>query len=160
MLKINKIIPNEYQSCYDLISIKNGDQQHFKCLGWTINQFKNQLLKDFNLSFGLYIDNLLKGFVIGDFINFEKKIEYEIFLIYVSIKERELGYANKLLDEIPLFFEKNKLNKIFLEVSAINHKAIGLYKKNKFKKIGIRKNYYLIKNKKISAYFYEKMINE
>ena len=54
-------------------------------------------------------------------------------LLYVSIHKRKLGYATKLLENIPLTFKKEKLKKIYLEVAADNFKAIKLYKKNNYK---------------------------
>ena len=71
-----------------------------------------------------------------------------------------MGYATKLLENIQLTLKKNNLKKMFLEVASNNYQAIKLYKKNKFKKIGIRKNYYLMDNNKIDAFIFEKIIDE
>ena len=46
-----------------------------------------------------------------------------------------------------------------MEVSEKNEKAVNFYKKNKFNLIGVRKNYYVIKNKKKeNALIFEKLI--
>ena len=85
---------------------------------------------------------------------------YEILLIYVNNHKRNIGYATKLLENIQLTLKRYNLKKIFLEVASNNIQAIKLYKKNKFKKIGIRKNYYLMDNNKINALVFEKIIDE
>lgn len=64
---------------------------------------------------------------------------YDSFDIYeIAVKEeyRLKGYANKLLEKLPIDFD------IFLEVSELNEKAIKLYKKNRFEVISIRRRYY------------------
>ena len=129
-------------------------------LGWSENQFKLQFNNETNFSFGLFEFDKINGFVIGNSITIEKKIEYEILLIYVTNKLRKFGYATELLNNISLFLKKKKLKKIYLEVAADNQKAINLYIKNGYIKKGIRKNYYNFKHNKIDAFFFEKIINE
>ena len=41
-------------------------------------------------------------------------------MIYVNYKYRNLGYASKLLNKIPLALNQNQLKKIYLEVSSNN----------------------------------------
>ena len=60
---------------------------------------------------------------------------YEILAIATIEKYRNKGIAQELLDKI-------KIKDIFLEVRESNQVAINFYKKNKFKEISIRKNYY------------------
>ena len=60
---------------------------------------------------------------------------YEILAIATIEKYRNKGIAQELLDKI-------KTKDIFLEVRESNQVAINFYKKNKFKQISIRKNYY------------------
>ena len=91
--------------------------------------------------------------MIGDLITIEKKLEYEILLLYVSIHKRKLGYATKLLENIPLALRKEQLKKIYLEVVADNFEAIQLFKKNRYKQTGTRNNYYMLKKIKIDAFF-------
>ena len=113
-----------------------------------------------NLGYGLFEKDTLQGFVIGQLIRVEKILEYEILLIYIKENKRKLGYASKLLNEIPTLLQKKNLKKIYLEVASNNFRAINLYKKNNYKKKGIRKKYYSIANKKIDAFFFEKNLNE
>ena len=60
---------------------------------------------------------------------------YEILAIATVEEYRNKGIAQKLLDKI-------KIKDIFLEVRESNQVAISFYKKNKFKEISVRKNYY------------------
>ena len=60
---------------------------------------------------------------------------YEILAIATIEEYRNKGIAQELLDKI-------KIKDIFLEVRESNQIAINFYKKNKFKEISIRKNYY------------------
>ena len=60
---------------------------------------------------------------------------YEILAIATVEEYRNKGIAQELLDKI-------KIKDIFLEVRESNQVAINFYKKNKFKEISIRKNYY------------------
>ena len=60
---------------------------------------------------------------------------YEILAIATIEEYRNKGIAQELLDKI-------KIKDIFLEVRESNQIAISFYKKNKFKEISVRKNYY------------------
>ncbi|WP_427169987.1 ribosomal protein S18-alanine N-acetyltransferase [Fusobacterium nucleatum] len=60
---------------------------------------------------------------------------YEILAIATVKEYRNKGIAQELLDKI-------KTKDIFLEVRESNQIAINFYKKNNFKEISIRKNYY------------------
>ena len=160
MLKINKLKSENFFDCHNLIATNKNDKLYFENLGWKLNQFKKQLLKDNNFSLGLFNNDLIISFVIGDIISIEKIIEYEILLIYVNFNYRQLGCASKLLNEIPIALNQDHLKKIYLEVSSDNYKAIKLYKNNKFIQTGTRKKYYQFNNNKFDALLFEKKIYE
>ena len=94
-----------------------------------------------------YLDTLIKGdnsfiyvYLIDDKISGYLMIldsidVYEILAIATVEEYRNKGIAQKLLNKI-------KTKDIFLEVRESNQVAINFYKKNKFKEISIRKNYY------------------
>ena len=94
-----------------------------------------------------YLDTLIKGNnsfiyvylienkVCGYLIILDSIDVYEILAIATIEKYRNKGIAQELLDKI-------KTKDIFLEVRESNQTAINFYKKNKFKEIRIRKNYY------------------
>ena len=95
-----------------------------------------------------YLDTLIKGnnsfiyvYLIDDkvcgYLMILDSIDvYEILAIATVEKYRNKGIAQELLDKI-------KTKDIFLEVRESNQTAINFYKKNNFKEIRIRKNYYL-----------------
>ena len=94
-----------------------------------------------------YLDSLIKGdnsfiyiYLIEDkicgYLMVLDSIDvYEILAIATIEEYRNKGIAQELLDKI-------KTKDIFLEVRESNQIAISFYKKNKFKEISIRKNYY------------------
>ena len=94
-----------------------------------------------------YLDTLIKGdnsfiyvYLIDDKVSGYLMIldsidVYEILAIATIEEYRNKGIAQKLLNKI-------KIKNIFLEVRESNQTAINFYKKNKFKEISVRKNYY------------------
>ena len=94
-----------------------------------------------------YLDTLIKGnnsfiyvYLIDDKVSgylmvLDSIDVYEILAIATIEKYRNKGIAQELLDKI-------KTKDIFLEVRESNQTAINFYKKNNFKEISIRKNYY------------------
>ena len=94
-----------------------------------------------------YLDTLIKGDnsfiyiyliddkVCGYLIILDSIDVYEILAIATVEEYRNKGIAQELLDKI-------KTKDIFLEVRESNQTAINFYKKNNFKEIRIRKNYY------------------
>ena len=79
------------------------------------------------------------------------QVNDEVEIIKIGIKKSHQGknYGTNLIKKI-----KNiSITKIFLEVSSLNKTAIKFYEKNGFKIIGIRKNYYTLKdNSKVDGY--------
>jgi ribosomal-protein-alanine acetyltransferase len=80
-----------------------------------------------------YFENIFAGYL----ITYDNIDSLDIFEIAVDKNFRKKGLASKLLNRI------NDERKILLEVSEKNEVAINLYKKNGFKMISRRKNYYL-----------------
>ena len=149
MITFRKLNKKDNNFINKLISNEGVNYEEFSKIGWSINQIKNQFDKNVNMSFGLFYDNSLISFIIGDLFIIEKKSEYEILLIYVSKDFRKKGLGTKLLNNIEESI--NCLNKIYLEVSENNLGAISFYKKMNFKNIYTRKDYFLFDNKKIDA---------
>ena len=71
------------------------------------------------------------------------KDEIEIISILIDKKFRKIGIGKSLLNKLLSIALKKKIKNIFLEVSVENQKAINLYKKFNFIKVGKRENYYL-----------------
>ena len=72
-------------------------------------------------------------------ISYDTLDSIDLFEIAVDSSYHGQGMGTILLKTLS---EKNRNRDIFLEVSEDNEKALLLYKKNNFKQISIRKNYY------------------
>ena len=111
--------------------IFNLEKEIFKSSAFN-KSYLDTLIKGNNSFIYVYlIDNKVCGYlIILDSIDV-----YEILAIATVEKYRNEGIAQELLDKI-------KTKDIFLEVRESNQIAINFYKKNNFKEISIRKNYY------------------
>ena len=111
--------------------IFNLEKEIFKSSAFS-KSYLNTLIKGDNSFIYVYlIDDKVCGYLmILDSIDV-----YEIFAIAAVEEYRNKGIAQELLDKI-------KTQDIFLEVRESNKVAINFYKKNNFKEISIRKNYY------------------
>ena len=158
MIKIKKLQKIDLKSCLNLVHNEKDNFSDLKFIGWSKKQITSQFSKSIDYSLGIYKDNNLISFMLGDLISIEKNAEYEILLLYVKKSERREGFASKLLKYIEKQKKNLNLKKIYLEVSKNNNNAIYLYKKNKYNLINIRKNYYLIKNQKIDSLCYVKLL--
>ena len=111
--------------------IFNLEKEIFKNSAFSIDYLKT-LIKNNNSFIYIYlIDNQVCGYLmVLDSIDV-----YEILAIATIEEYRNKGIAQELLAKI-------RIKNIFLEVRESNQTAINFYKKNKFKEISIRKNYY------------------
>ena len=158
MIKINKLKTVHAKECSKLIKFNSSDEIYFRALGWSENQIISQFNKSVNYSIGIFNNNNLIAFLLGDLIYVEKVSEYEILFLYVKTTLRNRGLASELINNILTKTKKLKLKKIFLEVSEDNYAALKLYKKNNFKLFDVRKNYYSIDKEKINALCFKKII--
>jgi len=156
LITIKRLNKEDYKLFSELISSEGNIFNEFIKLGWSVNQIKNQLNKNVDLSYGVFYNDSLISFILGDLFYIEKLSEYEILLIYVCKKYRNKGIGTKLLKKIEETKNNTCLKKIYLEVSKNNIKGISFYNKMKFKKIYTRKNYYYLGNKKIDAEVFSK----
>ena len=111
--------------------IFNLEKEIFKNSAFS-KSYLNTLIKGDNSFIYVYlIDDKVCGYLmILDSIDV-----YEILAIATIEEYRNKGIAQGLLDKI-------RIKNIFLEVRESNKVAINFYKKNNFKEISIRKNYY------------------
>ena len=68
--------------------------------------------------------------------------EAHILNLCVDPTYRQLGYGERLLDEILLRADQAEVTEIFLEVRPSNEKAIALYRKKGFRQVANRPAYY------------------
>jgi [ribosomal protein S18]-alanine N-acetyltransferase len=102
------------------------------------NSFLCELNNNYSYFFVVFFEERAIGYF-GFHIIFD---EAELLTICVKSEYSREGIGSFIIKTI---FEKCKsanVKKIFLEVRSENLTAINLYKKNGFKEIGIRKNYY------------------
>ncbi|MDH4073073.1 MAG: ribosomal protein S18-alanine N-acetyltransferase [Gammaproteobacteria bacterium] len=107
---------------------------------------------DFPWSHGVFRDCLLAGYhcmvlmreghVAGYAILSVAAGEAHILNLCVDPGCRQLGYGEKLLDEVLEQARDAEVREIFLEVRPSNHKAIMLYEKKGFRQIARRPAYY------------------
>ena len=111
--------------------IFNLEKEIFKNSAFTKGSTENLIKEDNSFIYTYIIDNKVCGYLmVLDSIDV-----YEILSIATIKEYRSKGIAQELLDKI-------KTKDIFLEVRESNQIAINFYKKNNFKEISIRKNYY------------------
>ena len=111
--------------------IFNLEKEIFKNSAFSIDYLKTLIKNDNSFIYIYLIDNQVCGYLmVLDSIDV-----YEILAIATIEEYRNKGIAQELLDKI-------RTKDIFLEVRESNQVAINFYKKNKFKEISVRKNYY------------------
>jgi len=105
-------------------------------------------LENMNLQEAFKIWKIYEDSLIGYVCFFHVKNEVEIIKIGIMKSHQGRNYGTYLIKKI----KKLSIRKIFLEVSSLNKTAIKFYEKNGFKIIGLRKNYYTLKdNSKVNA---------
>ena len=134
-----KISPCDKQEYY---LIANLEKSLFDT-PFSIKDLENMSLQEAFKIWKIYGDRL-----VGYVCFFQVKNEVEIIKIGIMKSHQGKNYGTHLITKI-----KNlSIKKIFLEVSSLNKTAIKFYEKNGFKIIGVRKNYYTLKdNFKVNA---------
>ncbi len=98
--------------------------------------FFNKILLNKNFKFcKLVLENQIIGFLQYSW----NKSDCDIISIGVMKKFQKLNFGKKLVEYLKSFKFKN----IYAEVSENNKNAIVFYQRLNFKKIGLRKNYYI-----------------
>ena len=111
--------------------IFNLEKEIFKNSAFSIDYLKTLIKNNNSFIYTYLINNQVCGYLmVLDSIDV-----YEILAIATVEEYRNKSIAQELLDKI-------KMKDIFLEVRESNQIAINFYKKNKFKEISVRKNYY------------------
>ena len=122
---------------------------------WTIKNFKDCLEKG-HYSLVLKEDKKVIGFAILS-VSIE---ESHLLNIGLTSSKRRLGLGRELLEKIIMAAAVMGSKKIFLEARISNSVAIDLYKALGFKKIGLRKNYYRLKEGREDAILMSKSLKK
>ena len=125
---IKKLIINDVDYIEQIFSL---EKEIFKNSAFN-KSYIETLIKGDNSFIYIY---LIEDKICGYLMVLDSIDVYEILAIATIEEYRNKGIAQELLDKI-------KIKDIFLEVRESNQVAINFYKKNKFKEISIRKNYY------------------
>ena len=109
-----------------------------KCyFDWTYDNFVSGL-KSNNIFFKAVSEGEIVGFLIAD----DLIDSYNLLLIAVKEEFKNQNIATKLIKKLENIAKNKNIEKIWLEVKENNFPAINLYKKNDFKNIYLRRNYY------------------
>ena len=125
---IKKLIINDVDYIEQIFSL---EKENFKNSAFNKGYIET-LIKGDNSFIYIY---LIEDKICGYLMVLDSIDVYEILAIATIEEYRNKGIAQELLDKI-------KIKDIFLEVRESNQVAINFYKKNKFKEISVRKNYY------------------
>lgn len=125
---------------------------------------------DFPWSHGVFRDCLLAGYncvvieridrVVGYGILSIAAGEAHILNLCVDPMYRDLGYGERLLDEVLDVASREDVGEIFLEVRPSNKKAISLYRKKGFRNIATRPAYYQAKEGREDAAVFSKVMKK
>jgi len=125
---------------------------------------------DFPWSHGVFRDCLLAGYncvvieridrVVGYGILSIAAGEAHILNLCVDPMYRDLGYGERLLDEVLDVASREDVGEIFLEVRPSNKKAISLYRKKGFRNIANRPAYYQAKKGREDAAVFSKVMKK
>lgn len=135
-----------------IIDYSNKYNSEFNKLGLLLHKKFKFNIDEFNKCKLLLDDTKLIGFITYTVI-YERA---EILDIVIDDNFRNKGYGNILLNSCIDDIKKSNCINITLEVSENNLPAIELYKKNGFKILSVRKNYYHNNDEYVDAYLMKK----
>ncbi len=125
---------------------------------------------DFPWSHGVFHDCLLAGYICIVLVREERVVGYSILSVAAGEAHilnlcvdpgfRQLGYGEKLLDEILSRVSTADVHEMFLEVRPSNEKAVALYRKKGFRQIASRPAYYQATEGRESAAILSKRIKK
>ena len=125
---------------------------------------------EFPWSHGVFRDCLLAGYhctvveregaVVGYGILSIAAGEAHVLNLCIDPHYRELGYGERLLDEVLTRARDDEVKEIFLEVRPSNEKAIALYMKKGFRNIAYRPAYYQANDGREDAAVFSKIFKK
>ena len=125
---------------------------------------------EFPWNHGVFRDCLLAGYyclvverdsaVVGYGVLSIAAGEAHILNLCIDPMYRELGYGERLLDEILIVANDQEVREMFLEVRPSNEKAIALYSKKGFRNIAYRPAYYQASGGREDAAVFSKVLKK
>ena len=125
-----ELIAIDINNAKEVFKIEKEVQQN----PWSLNSIESHLNHPKSFSLGIKMDNVICAFILA--LMFDSEVH--ILNLSVSKEYQRKGVGTKLLNACLV----DSIDKAFLEVRTSNQAAISLYRKNGFKLLGTRKNYY------------------
>ena len=145
--KIIKFRPLEFKDLDQIMEIEKLSNP----TPWSIGSFIDCINSSYQ-NIVILQNGLLLGFCIST-VNFT---ESHLLNISIHPEFRTQGLGQKLLSKTERELTKKGVSDIFLEVRNSNISAINFYKKNNYKKVGKRKNYYRLSDGREDGLIYTK----
>ena len=105
---------------------------------WSKSQWENEFKKEGIEVLGLIMSNLVIGICVFQVVVDEAQINY----LVINQNFRKKGFGTYLMSYLIKLCEKQKINKLLLEVSRENVIAEKFYSSLNFLTVGIRRKYY------------------
>ena len=150
MIEFSVISPLEKNDAAELVRLQNQSTG----TPWTLEMAENLLHHSSMQGWCLRRSNSLLGFIVSQYT----EISADIVEFVIDEPYRRQGFGHKLYQVMENHCTAIKVKEIFLEVSEINLPARGFYEKKGLMVIGIRPEYYLTSNGKISAILMKKQL--
>lgn len=111
---------------------------------WKYNDYVKELERDSSICKVAKLENnQVVGFaVVRILVGNDENNSAEIYNIAVDKSFQSIGIGQSLFDEVLRELRSKKVAEVWLEVRKSNSQAIKFYKKNRFSKQFVRKNYY------------------
>lgn len=122
---------------------------------WQVRDYFEEIRRKDSISFTAKKDKKIIGFVVSRLItsnnhfsykqgrnNSESESEIEIYNIAVEGTSRKEGIGTLLIKKVIQAGIRSHIESIWLEVRASNSEAVEFYKKNRFRQMYRRKNFY------------------
>ena len=146
-IMLNKLTIN------DLFAVNTIEQQNL--FPWTENMLRNSFIAGDEI-WGIKILDKMIGYAAMRLVCDEA----EILNIVIDENFRSQGYGKQLMQQMLNLAKEAGVKFIFLEVRVSNYRAIAIYEQLGFTQVGIRKNYYQMKNNNHEdAYIYKLYID-
>ena len=107
-------------------------------LPWSEQGFLDSIAREDTIFLVAEISGAIAGYI-GMYTSYG---EGEITNVAVSSEYRKQGIGNALVGAMQSTGREKQLECILLEVRFSNERALSLYKRNGFKELGLRKNFY------------------
>ena len=133
-VKLEKLTQRHLTDVYEI------SKNEFGTSGWSFKMFEEELIEPNRFSLCITENGRVLSFINVLECEGEKGKEYNI--LNIASKEKNKGYATRLIDAVKDKAKNENVVNVWLEVDSKNNIAINLYTKLGFKQIATRKKYY------------------